>query len=180
MFEVWAISPVIFLRVRWLPVKKNPAKQDVEFWQNHPSLHLDRSTLQKKNGPRILSWSPHLEGSETKKRDHWSPEVLLTIKCISLSTMLPALSLYLAAQATGGMTRIFAGRVIWCYMWNHPKNNLDSLLFRCKKIKIKQKWTKDPSSLRRWQVVRTFGGQGKGLVKVSEAMIKGAFLKNHS
>ena len=53
--------------------------------------------------------SPHLEGSGKKSGTIEDPEVLLTIKCISLSTMLPALSLYLAAQAWGMAGRVTLG-----------------------------------------------------------------------
>ncbi|CAJ1455082.1 unnamed protein product, partial [Effrenium voratum] len=59
-----------------------------------------------------LYWNPSYEVWKFKsnpkfpKPENVRTEVLLTIKCISLSTMLPALSLYLAAQ---GRSQAFCG-----------------------------------------------------------------------
>ncbi|CAK9086022.1 Lathosterol oxidase (C-5 sterol desaturase) (Delta(7)-sterol 5-desaturase) (Delta(7)-sterol C5(6)-desaturase) (Lathosterol 5-desaturase) (Sterol-C5-desaturase) [Durusdinium trenchii] len=59
-----------------------------------------------------LYWNPSYDVWRFKcnpkfpKPEHVRTEILLTIKCISLSTMLPALSLYLAAQ---GKSQAFCG-----------------------------------------------------------------------
>jgi len=54
----------------------------------------------------VIRLDPHeLLSGWTRDRRRW--QILLTIKCISLSTMLPALSLYLAAQEGARSGRFF-------------------------------------------------------------------------
>lgn len=69
-----------------------------------------------------LYWKPSYETWQYKsnpkfpKPEHVRTEILLTIKCISLSTMLPAISLYLAAQGRSQAFCGWGGRSIWWHV----------------------------------------------------------------
>ncbi|CAE7661633.1 Sc5d, partial [Symbiodinium pilosum] len=69
-----------------------------------------------------LYWNPSYDIWKYKcnpkfpKPEHVRTEILLTIKCISLSTMLPALSLYLAAEGKSQAFCGWGGRSIWWHL----------------------------------------------------------------